>query len=290
MRGISEERKQELIEKYPTLGSLEVEEYEWELIDTKDLHGRRITIHNMAIEKFAALTKRQQEIVLAEPTLAVGWDTGAIQKEDINAYDIKLREREEEEKRKAEEDKLNQKILRAEKQQEKQYYQRMRVIIRYGGICKCCGEWRKTMLDVHHRHPRQHPDKGSRARFYAWMDNQNEQLKEYQVLCANCYDSIRRNNGHCEHVTEQDEVRLVTSMHVENGEVIIEILAEIRGLNFTGPDAAHYEDLLRQEGWPGKPAEWILHGDYLWCSLPISEAKRDWARARYPEQWANWPK
>jgi hypothetical protein len=172
----------------------------------------------------------------------------------------------------------------AEKQQEKQHHIRMRVIIRYGGVCKCCGEWRKTMLDVHHRHPRQHPDKGSRARFYAWINAQGEPPKEYQVLCANCYDSIRRNGGDCEHVIEKDEVRLVTSLHTnEKGEPIAEIVAEIRGLNFTGPDAAHNEAFFRQEGWPGIPAEWIAHGSYFWCSLPISEAERDWARAKYPE-------
>lgn len=72
----SKERKLELLEKYPALKTLEVKVWDWEWIDLQDKHGGRITIHNVELSKFAALTKRQQEILIAYPTVACGYDDG----------------------------------------------------------------------------------------------------------------------------------------------------------------------------------------------------------------------
>ncbi len=51
------------------------------------------------------------------------------------------------------------------------------------------------------------------------------------------------------------------------------MIAEITGENVTGPRGERIEALLRELGWPKKPADACLHGNIVWAARPEDEAK-----------------
>lgn len=80
---------------------------------------------------------------------------------------------------------------------------RDRAVVAAGGyMCACCGELRKSMLDIDHINNdgyRHRQKVGSSA----WYHDVVENPSKYQVLCCNCNQSKRRNRGQCEHKTER---------------------------------------------------------------------------------------
>lgn len=75
-----------------------------------------------------------------------------------------------------------------------------------GGECSCCGETYKTMLEIDHingfgnAHRRK---MGGSVGVYCDIIARNFPRDEFQVLCASCNQSRRRNVGECEHKTEK---------------------------------------------------------------------------------------
>jgi hypothetical protein len=74
MKKISDERKLELMEKYPTLKTLEIDDYQWEQIDMDDKSHEPVRVHYIKLEKLARLTQSQLELLIRLPTLACRYD------------------------------------------------------------------------------------------------------------------------------------------------------------------------------------------------------------------------
>ncbi len=81
-------------------------------------------------------------------------------------------------------------------------------VVILGGFCACCGESRKSMLELDHVKN----DGSTHRRKVKWgnykvyqdiIDSGGDRTK-YQVLCANCNQSKRRNGGFCEHISDLD--------------------------------------------------------------------------------------
>lgn len=79
----------------------------------------------------------------------------------------------------------------------------------YGGYrCNCCGEIRKTMLQLDHIKNdgyKYRKIQGTGYRLYHWIV-QNNFPSDFQILCANCNHSKRINHGICEHQTEKQNL------------------------------------------------------------------------------------
>ena len=82
-----------------------------------------------------------------------------------------------------------------------------------GGACKCCGEQRVSMLEMDHinsdgsKHRRS--TGGNNFRTYMEARTDPDRAMKYQVLCANCNGSKRR-NGVCEHIEDASDVAMAT--------------------------------------------------------------------------------
>lgn len=73
-----------------------------------------------------------------------------------------------------------------------------------GAACECCGEHRKTMLDIDHVHGNGAELRRERGEHHHIVDINNQQnLEDYQLLCSNCNQSKQRNGGICQHKDEQ---------------------------------------------------------------------------------------
>jgi hypothetical protein len=153
-------------------------------------------------------------------------------------------------------------------QREKRHEDKATVIEHYGNRCRCCYEWRKSMLDIHHKvdsiSPHHNDIRG--GRFYTWIID-HDFPDDLEVLCANCHASIHRNGGVCEHQTEREMVSIVYKMGDEGA---VEI-ARIQHDEITGEGAKMVRRALREQGWPVIPAWRILWGTYLWASMPMTE-------------------
>lgn len=73
----------------------------------------------------------------------------------------------------------------------------------YGNKCACCGESIKSFLQIDHINNDgsiQRKKLGRGEVWYKWIIRNNFP-NDLQILCANCNQSKRMNNGVCEHVT-----------------------------------------------------------------------------------------
>jgi hypothetical protein len=89
---------------------------------------------------------------------------------------------------------------------------RRAVLDHYGERCVCCGETRKSMLQIDHIH-----NNGNMYRklfpktdICRWLIEHRYPENVIQILCANCNWSKRINKGVCEHVTERQNAQTTT--------------------------------------------------------------------------------
>lgn len=91
---------------------------------------------------------------------------------------------------------------------------RERILDTLGRKCTCCGETRRTMLEIDHvfndgaEHRREVAIYGKRTISAVYEDilkhiQAGSQLRKFQILCCNCNASKHRNGGRCEHVQER---------------------------------------------------------------------------------------
>lgn len=77
---------------------------------------------------------------------------------------------------------------------------RLRLIQGYGSKCNCCGESMIEFLDLDHVNNDGHIDRKQ----FSWTAMYKKVIAEnfppqYQILCSNCNQGKRRNNGICPH-------------------------------------------------------------------------------------------
>lgn len=100
--------------------------------------------------------------------------------------------------------------LSRERGRMKYYEYRNDLLNMYGNICACCGESNNDILTLDHINNDGHKyivegqNRGSRT-----SSERKRALKEYkpdefQILCANCNNSKKRNNGVCWHINKED--------------------------------------------------------------------------------------
>ena len=88
------------------------------------------------------------------------------------------------------------------------YIEKKRLVYEhYGKKCACCGEDEPLFLDVDHINNDGHKfrdKKGRRAirNIYQWLVQKNFP-QGFQILCANCNQAKRRNNGVCPHLSRR---------------------------------------------------------------------------------------
>lgn len=93
------------------------------------------------------------------------------------------------------------------KERERQRYRRLRdaAIEAYGGKCACCGEAEPLFLEIDHidndgNEHRKRIGRSAKA-LVTWLRD-NEYPNGFQILCANCNQAKKRNNGICPHKTK----------------------------------------------------------------------------------------
>mgnify|MGYP001565151046 FL=1 len=83
---------------------------------------------------------------------------------------------------------------------------RKRAIERLGNKCACCGEHRRTMLQIDHIHNDGYIERAGKSAYSTRIARKVLVLSDpharYQVLCGSCNHSKARNGGTCEHKTE----------------------------------------------------------------------------------------
>ena len=75
-----------------------------------------------------------------------------------------------------------------------------------GAKCTCCGETRRTMLDIDHvlNDGRQDVAKLNGNNFKVYQEIRDGlRPGRHRILCCNCNQSKRRNGGFCQHFTDR---------------------------------------------------------------------------------------
>ncbi len=85
---------------------------------------------------------------------------------------------------------------------------RKKMIKAFGGRCQCCGENREHFLDLDHiddngADERRALRRAGKGTLDIWKRATEEGVGgDYQLLCSNCNQGKRRNNGACPHIFE----------------------------------------------------------------------------------------
>lgn len=74
----------------------------------------------------------------------------------------------------------------------------------YGSICACCGESERLFLELDHVNgdgAKHRAETGCRSStsMYRWLKKRDWPKKRFQLLCSNCNQGKKRNNGICPH-------------------------------------------------------------------------------------------
>jgi len=84
------------------------------------------------------------------------------------------------------------------------YQKRLKIIEYYGGKCSCCGESEPLFLEIDHinNDGKEHRNRigGGGRSIILWIIKNNFP-DTVQLLCSNCNQGKRRNNGICPHKT-----------------------------------------------------------------------------------------
>lgn len=98
------------------------------------------------------------------------------------------------------------------RKQSKEFYKRCRKIVldHYGRKCICCSETIEQFLEVDHRSndgTKRYKESGRPkcgGAFYSWIIKNNFPA-DLQILCSNCNQGKRRNNGICPHTVKHED-------------------------------------------------------------------------------------
>ena len=138
-------------------------------------------------------------------SIAAGW---AKKNKRKVAADARKRYRESPEKHRTATAKWRKDHREAEKKRARDRFRNLHAVCieGLGAACACCGEPRRTMLEIDHiggggnEHRRR---SGGSVGTYNEIILSGFPRNRFQVLCANCNQSKRRNIGVCEHASER---------------------------------------------------------------------------------------